>query len=166
MLEVIASIRFFLQKEQGLTEAMIRVLEDQVLLSLKGPYQRRKLVLSFFRFVIFFFYNEEALTKKTQLEVKIFDTLFVVSKDSFFQVNDLGLKKIYQTVIDFVKDTKRGIAFDLYCGTGTLSLLIAPYEKEVYGWNYRKRQFEMRMFQRREITSKMFLFLLKILECF
>ncbi len=133
MLEVIASIRFFLQKEQGLTEAMIRVLEDQVLLSLKGTLSKKKISSFFLPLCDILFYNEEALTKKTQLEVKIFDTLFVVSKDSFFQVNDLGLKKIYQTVIDFVKDTKRGIAFDLYCGTGTLSLLIAPYEKEVYG---------------------------------
>ena len=58
---------------------------------------------------------------------------FKISAYSFFQTNTLGAEKLYSIVRDFAGETKGKTIFDLYCGTGTISQVMAPVAKEVIG---------------------------------
>ena len=58
---------------------------------------------------------------------------FVISPFSFFQTNTLGAERLYETVVDMLNGGKEDRVLDLYCGTGTISLMLAPYVQEVLG---------------------------------
>ncbi len=63
---------------------------------------------------------------------------FKISQFSFFQTNTLGAEVLYKTARDFLGDiSNKGkctkTVFDLYCGTGTITQLLAPVAKKVIG---------------------------------
>lgn len=60
---------------------------------------------------------------------------FQVSTFSFFQTNTEGAEVIYQTVRRYVNEAwaGKGIVFDLYSGTGTITQLMAPVAEKVIG---------------------------------
>lgn len=56
-----------------------------------------------------------------------------ISPLSFYQVNPIQMKKLYDTAIDFAKLTGNEVVYDLYSGIGTISLSVAKKVKKVYG---------------------------------
>ncbi len=58
---------------------------------------------------------------------------FQISPLSFFQVNPVQTKKLYDKVLEFADFNGSEIVWDLYCGIGTISLYIAKYVKKVFG---------------------------------
>lgn len=65
---------------------------------------------------------------------------FKISPFSFFQVNTEGAEKLYTIVRDFARDALSNIAqkdkrviYDLYCGTGTITQIMADCADEVVG---------------------------------
>ncbi len=58
---------------------------------------------------------------------------FSLSPQSFFQVNPVQTEKLYQTALDFAGLTGDELAADLYCGAGTISLLLARRARRVIG---------------------------------
>ncbi len=65
---------------------------------------------------------------------KIGDLTFEISANSFFQTNTMQAEKLYQAVMDGADLTGDEIVYDLYCGTGSISLFLAQRAKEVYGF--------------------------------
>ncbi|MBR4538276.1 MAG: 23S rRNA (uracil(1939)-C(5))-methyltransferase RlmD, partial [Clostridia bacterium] len=70
-------------------------------------------------------------------EKRLQDTLcglkYALSPQSFFQVNPVQTEKLYQTAVDFAGLTGNELVADLYCGAGTISLLLARHAKKVVG---------------------------------
>lgn len=64
---------------------------------------------------------------------KIGDLDFVISPDSFFQVNTNMAYKLYSKVLKYANCSKEDSVLDLYCGTGTIGLFLADSCKEVIG---------------------------------
>ncbi|MGV8154215.1 MAG: 23S rRNA (uracil(1939)-C(5))-methyltransferase RlmD [Alkaliphilus sp.] len=58
---------------------------------------------------------------------------FKIPPFSFFQTNTLGTEKLYSIVKEFVGDSSDKTIFDLYCGTGTISQIVANQAKQVIG---------------------------------
>jgi 23S rRNA (uracil-5-)-methyltransferase RumA len=60
---------------------------------------------------------------------------FKVTPFSFFQTNSRGAEVLYDTARTFLTDAgmKKGVVYDLYCGTGTISQLMAPVSEKVIG---------------------------------
>ena len=58
---------------------------------------------------------------------------FRISPNSFFQVNTAQTKRLYEYVVEAAGINTTHVVFDLYCGTGTISLFLAKYAKKVYG---------------------------------
>ncbi len=58
---------------------------------------------------------------------------FQISVPSFFQVNYAQTKRLYQVVRDFAQMKKSETLLDLYCGIGTIGLILAKDCKKVYG---------------------------------
>ena len=73
-----------------------------------------------------------ACGSNTIIEV-INDMKFHILPKAFFQVNYNMMKKLYQIVIDYYKENNFNQVLDLYCGTGTIGMLVSPYVKEVIG---------------------------------
>ena len=55
---------------------------------------------------------------------KIGDKKFVISPDSFFQVNTLMAYKLYSKVKEYAGNLDNCNVLDLYCGTGTIGLFV------------------------------------------
>lgn len=58
---------------------------------------------------------------------------FKISPKSFFQVNPLQTKALYQKAIQYADLKGHETVLDAYCGVGTISLLTAKYVKKVIG---------------------------------
>lgn len=77
--------------------------------------------------------NQTNLTKKDSVCDEINGMTFKISPTSFYQVNQFVTPKLYDLVVQPFKNKKIKTALDLYCGTGTISLLVSPYVQKVIG---------------------------------
>ena len=67
------------------------------------------------------------------IEDKLGDYIFKISPLSFYQVNPIQVKKLYNLGVEMAQISKEDTVFDLYCGIGTISLFMSKYAKKVYG---------------------------------
>ncbi len=58
---------------------------------------------------------------------------FQISPLSFYQVNPVQTKRLYETALSFAALSGSEVVWDLYCGIGTISLFLAQKAKQVYG---------------------------------
>jgi 23S rRNA (uracil1939-C5)-methyltransferase len=58
---------------------------------------------------------------------------FEISPNSFYQVNPMQMKVLYDKVIEFAEFKGNETVFDLYSGIGTISIYISEYVNKVYG---------------------------------
>lgn len=77
--------------------------------------------------------NNQVITKDKYIKEKLLNKEFYISNHSFFQVNMFTTELLYQKVIDLVKEKKYNTCLDLYCGTGTITILVSDYVNKVYG---------------------------------
>lgn len=61
------------------------------------------------------------------------DLKYRISPLSFFQVNPMQTKKLYDKALEYAGLNGDETVWDLYCGTGTISLFLAKAAKQVYG---------------------------------
>lgn len=74
------------------------------------------------------------LGSKKHIRASILDFTFNIGVNTFMQVNDRAMDKMYKEVIDFVSCAKnKDKALDLCCGVGTMTLPLARHFKEVCG---------------------------------
>lgn len=59
---------------------------------------------------------------------------YSISAHSFFQTNPLGAERLYECVAEFGEFTGKETVWDLYCGTGGISLFIARRVHRVVGY--------------------------------
>jgi 23S rRNA (uracil1939-C5)-methyltransferase len=67
------------------------------------------------------------------IEDAIGNIRYRISPLSFYQVNPYQTRTLYETARAYAGLTGKETVWDLYCGTGTISLYLAPYAKQVYG---------------------------------
>ena len=65
---------------------------------------------------------------------KLGEYKFMISADSFFQTNTHQAEKLYDIVLEESELTGKEIVYDLFCGTGSISLYISKHAKMVYGF--------------------------------
>ncbi|MDR2648913.1 MAG: 23S rRNA (uracil(1939)-C(5))-methyltransferase RlmD, partial [Clostridiales bacterium] len=61
------------------------------------------------------------------------DLLFEISPASFFQINPVQTKILYDTALEFAGLTGKETVIDAFCGIGTISLFLARRAKHVHG---------------------------------
>jgi len=64
---------------------------------------------------------------------KIGNATYQISANSFFQTNTPQAEKLYQVATDFADLKSTDNLWDLYCGTGTITLFVAPKVHSVLG---------------------------------
>lgn len=70
---------------------------------------------------------------KDCIEDYIGSNLFRISPLSFYQVNPVQTKAIYDKAIEYADLKGNEVVWDMYCGIGTISLSLAKKAKKVYG---------------------------------
>ncbi len=70
---------------------------------------------------------------KPYTETSLNGLTFKISNDSFFQVNKTMTEKLYEIAIKYLGQNKNKTVLDLYCGTGTISLILSQHFKKVIG---------------------------------
>ena len=70
---------------------------------------------------------------------KVGDYKFKISPNSFFQINSLGMKKLYNLALEKADIKKTDVVLDAYCGVGTISIFASKYAKEVIGVELNKQ---------------------------
>jgi 23S rRNA (uracil-5-)-methyltransferase RumA len=58
---------------------------------------------------------------------------FDIAPQAFFQINPPQAEKLYHKALEYATLTKNDLAFDLYCGAGTISLCLAREAGKVIG---------------------------------
>jgi len=58
---------------------------------------------------------------------------FMITPFAFFQPNTYGAEKLYETALKFINNPADKVIYDLYCGTGTITQILAKKAREVYG---------------------------------
>lgn len=61
------------------------------------------------------------------------DIKYRISPKSFYQVNPIQTKVIYEKALEYASPTGKETVWDLYCGIGTITLFMAKKAKKVYG---------------------------------
>ena len=58
---------------------------------------------------------------------------YQISPLSFYQVNPVQTKKLYETALEYADLKGNETVWELYCGIGTISLFLAQKAGKVYG---------------------------------
>jgi len=64
---------------------------------------------------------------------KLLGQSFRIRANSFFQTNSLQAERLYQTAFEMLEPDQKDIVLDLYCGTGTITICLAPMVARVTG---------------------------------
>jgi len=83
--------------------------------------------------------EEIVLFGESYITDKLFNKKYKISANSFFQTNTKQAEKLYEIVTDYADIKNKDIVWDLYCGTGTITLLLAKKAKKVYGFELVER---------------------------
>ena len=70
---------------------------------------------------------------KTFITDRIGPIQYQISPRSFYQVNPVQTKRLYETALEYAGLTGTENVWDLYCGIGTISLFLAQRAGKVYG---------------------------------
>lgn len=123
-------------KVRNIESLMIRVGEStkETMVAVEGKAKKSD-VITYFKDVkcTSLLYNNEVLNGKKTIEEEILGKKFSISKNAFFQINKEGATILYSILIDEVKNKNYKCILDLYCGTGTIGILLSPYVEKVIG---------------------------------
>jgi len=86
--------------------------------------------------VEYLLYGEDVITDK------IGDLEFEISANSFFQTNTLQAEVLYNEIVETAAPEADDIIYDLYCGTGTIALFLAPHAGRVFGFEVNQEAIE------------------------
>ena len=67
---------------------------------------------------------------------------YLVSLESFFQINDNVTYKLYEKLKEYCNSTENDYILDLYCGTGTIGIYLSNTCKKVLGIEINKQAVE------------------------
>ncbi|MBR3362735.1 MAG: class I SAM-dependent RNA methyltransferase [Bacilli bacterium] len=102
---------------------------DEIMLSITGTIDIEPLK----NIVNSIYVNNKLVHGNEFIETNILETKFKILPNSFFQVNKHMISKLYEIVLNYAGKNKNQKVLDLYCGTGTMTLLLSKYFKEVTG---------------------------------
>ena len=113
-------------------DIIIRVSNDseEVLISITGKVKGYEVLEDLCDSLII---NNEVVKGERTIMSFIGEKKFIISDKGFFQVNKMLTERLYNEVLNIVKEVKPKKVLDLYCGCGTIGIYISDYVDEVVG---------------------------------
>ena len=129
---VIKILKKIIKKEKNLKKATIKLgnTTNEVMLILEGKIKDYSELLNKVDVLII---NDKVVSKKDYTISIIGNKKYKISKNSFFQVNQVITEKIYNEIRSNIEKINPKNVLDLYCGTGTIGIYIADLVKNVIG---------------------------------
>ena len=122
-------------------DIVIRVSNDseEVLISITGKVKGYEVLEDLCDSLII---NNEVIKGERTIMSFIGEKKFIISDKGFFQVNKTLTERLYNEVLNIVKEVKPKKVLDLYCGCGTIGIYISDYVDEVVGVEVFKESIE------------------------
>ena len=122
-------------------DIVIRVSNDgeEVLISITGKIKGYEVLEDLCDSLII---NDEVVKGERCIMSFIGEKKFIISDKGFFQVNKTLTERLYNEVLNIVKEVKPKKVLDLYCGCGTIGIYISDYVDEVVGVEVFKESIE------------------------
>ena len=122
-------------------DIIIRVSNDseEVLISITGKVKGYEVLEDLCDSLII---NNEVIKGERTIMSFIGEKKFIISDKGFFQVNKTLTERLYNEVLNIVKEVKPKKVLDLYCGCGTIGIYISDYVDEVVGVEVFKESIE------------------------
>lgn len=118
--------------DSNIKEVMIRITSlDEAMISFKGKVSDK--LISDLKDVNTIYINDNLVKGNSYILEDIYSIKFKIYPNSFFQVNYDMMLVLYNLVIDFYKNKNYNKVLDLYCGTGTIGMLISKYVNKAIG---------------------------------
>lgn len=76
---------------------------------------------------------EDVLYGTGYIEERLFDYNFRIRANSFFQTNPIQTESLYHAAFDMLNPRPTDRLLDLYCGTGSIGILVSRHVREVLG---------------------------------
>ncbi len=122
---------YFNKRNENVHTVTVRVSnKNEKLISVYGSIKQDNFIDTFHD-IDSIYLNDECIHGKKYIIDNLMGYDFALSNDSFYQVNRFVTEKLYGEVTRHIKNKQVIRALDLYCGTGTISLLLSKYAKEV-----------------------------------
>ena len=112
---------------------MVRTTTKEIMVVFYGYIDNIDLLKEKVSSVILINIKEKLLYGNSYIKEQINDLKFIISYDSFFQVNTTAMIKLYDKVVEYANLNKEDSVLDLYCGTGTIGIYLSKYCKDVLG---------------------------------
>lgn len=112
---------------------MVRTTSKEVMVVFYGYIDKIDVLKDKVDSIILINIKEKLLHGKSYIKEQINNLKFIISYDSFFQVNTDAMIKLYDKVVEYANLSKEDSVLDLYCGTGTIGIYLSKYCKEVLG---------------------------------
>lgn len=93
--------------------------------------------------------NDQVISLEDKIISKIGDVSYLISIGSFFQVNRDLTFKLYEKVLEYVKNIRPHKVLDLYCGTGTIGIYVSKYALEIVGVDSCKSSIDNAFFNKK-----------------
>jgi len=120
-------------KNELINKLMIRNTSiNEKMISIDGSIDVDKFIC-FFNDIDSIYINNKLISGKDFITEEIFNLKFKVYPDSFFQINYDIMMILYKKIQDFYKTKNYSNVLDLYCGTGTIGMIISKYVDRVIG---------------------------------
>lgn len=119
---VVAELKF--PQAKDLTRRLIKACPQITTLVLNRNNKKTGMVLGEEEFVAY---------GKGYIEDVLCGKHFRISPKSFYQVNPQQAERLYETAISMAEFKKTDKVLDAYCGTGTITLIAAPYVDKITG---------------------------------
>ncbi len=126
---------YLINSSDVISKVMIRKTEfGESMLVIDGKVNKKRF-LDYFKEdnIDSIYLNSKLILGNEYITENVFGKSFRLLPQAFFQVNYQMMEKLYKKVIDFYKRNNYENILDLYCGTGTIGILLSSYVKRVIG---------------------------------
>ena len=125
--------KYLLNSSDTIDEVMFKITSlNEIMLVLKGNINIENIVIEF-NDINTIYINNNLVKGNPYILEDIFGIKFHIYPTSFFQVNYDMMIKLYSVALDYYKTKNYNKVLDLYCGTGTIGMLISKYVRNVIG---------------------------------
>lgn len=105
---------------------------NEILVAIEGHINKNE-ILPYLDMATTIYLNNELIKGNGFVTEDILGIKFIIYPSSFFQVNYDMMLVLYGIVIDFYRNNNCLKVLDLYCGTGTIGMLVSKYVNNVIG---------------------------------
>ena len=130
--EIILVLKDYIKEETNINKITIKQgsITNEIMIIVEGYVNKYLKLLEIADVVVI---NDKVVTDKKYINSYIGNKKYVVSKNSFFQVNYDIATNIYNKVRSYIEKLNSRNVLDLYCGAGTIGIYISDLVDSVLG---------------------------------